>query len=138
MSNSSSPGEFEGAVLAFDFGLRHIGVAVGQTITCTATPLDTLSAKNGKPHWPTVKALVSEWRPLRLVVGLPLNMDDTESAMSERARAFGRKLAEQTGVEVVFADERLTSRMTKDADATHAAAAALIAETWLNAGASHP
>lgn len=130
----SSNDRFEGAVLAFDFGLKHIGIAVGQTITCTATPLDTLPAKNGKPHWPSVEALVSEWRPFRLVVGLPLNMDDTESEMSERARAFGRKLETQTGIVVVYADERLTSRMTRNAEATHAAAAALIAETWLNDG----
>lgn len=130
----SSDKNIEGAVLAFDFGLKHIGVAAGQTITRTATPLDTLPAKNGRPDWHRVAALVGEWRPVRLVVGLPLNMDDTESEMSERARAFGRKLGEITGITVVFADERLTSRMTRDVQATHAAAAALIAETWLNDG----
>lgn len=122
----------EGAVLAFDFGLKHIGVAAGQTITRTATPLATLPASHGRPHWPDVVALVREWRPIRLVVGLPLNMDDSESEMSERARTFGRRLHEQTGVAVAFADERLTSRETRDDKATHAAAAALIAQTWLS------
>ncbi len=126
----------EGCVLAFDFGLKHIGVAVGQTITRTATPLDTLSARNGKPHWPTVELLVREWRPIQLVVGLPLNMDDTESEMSGRARRFASQLAEKTGLQVSMTDERLTSRMTRDEDASHAAAAALIAETWLNAAGS--
>lgn len=125
----------EGCVLAFDFGLKHIGVAAGQTITRTATPLDTLSAKNGNPRWPAVEMLVNEWQPIQLVVGLPLNMDDTESEMSARARRFARQLAEKTGLPVALADERLTSRMTRDEDATHAAAAALIAETWLNADA---
>ena len=126
----------EGCVLAFDFGLKHIGVAVGQTITLTATPLDTLSARNGRPQWPAVELLVSEWRPIQLVVGLPLNMDDTESEMSGRARRFASQLAEKTGLQVSMADERLTSRMTRDEDASHAAAAALIAETWLNSGGS--
>lgn len=122
----------EGCVLAFDFGLKHIGVAVGQTITATATPLSTLSAMNGKPNWIDVEALVKEWQPIALVVGLPLNMDDTESEMSERARRFAGKMATRTGIEVSMADERLTSRMTRDADAQHAASAALIAETWLS------
>ncbi|TNF81784.1 MAG: Holliday junction resolvase RuvX [Gammaproteobacteria bacterium] len=125
----------EGAVLAFDFGDRHIGVATGQTITRTATALTTLAATDGRPDWKAVRALVSEWRPVRLVVGLPLNMDDTESEMSARARAFAAQLQKETRVVVEMADERLTSRAVADieGDQSHAAAAALIAETWLNA-----
>lgn len=120
-----------GCVLAFDYGLKHIGVAVGQTVTATATPLTTLRASNGKPDWTSVDSLVGEWAPIRLLVGLPLNMDDSESEMSEAARRFASRLSERTGLETLMVDERLTSFATRDADQTHAAAAALIAESWL-------
>ena len=134
MVSKGGPG-IEGAVLAFDFGLKHIGVATGQTITRTATGLTTLAARDGKPDWMAVRKLVSEWRPIRLIVGLPLNMDDSESEMSERARAFAARLGKETGLQVELADERLTSRAVADTegDQAHAEAAALIAETWLNA-----
>jgi len=130
-----NPPKVEGTVLAFDFGMRHIGVAAGQTITHSASALTTLSARDGQPDWVVVRELVKEWRPFRLVVGLPLNMDDTESEMSERARAFAARLEKETGVVVAMADERLTSRAVNalEGDQSHAAAAALIAETWLNA-----
>lgn len=131
MTGRDRPDAVGGTVLAFDFGLRHIGVAAGQTITRTASPLTTLSARDGSPDWQAVGKLVGDWRPVQLVVGLPLNMDDTESEMSGRARAFAKKLARHTGLPVAMADERLTSRAV--GDASHAAAAALIAETWLNA-----
>lgn len=120
-----------GCVLAFDYGTRHIGVAVGQTVTSTATPLTTLKAREGRPDWTDVDALVAEWRPFQLIVGLPLNMDDSESDMSEAARRFGTGLAERTGIPVAMVDERLTSFETRDLDQSHAAAAALIAESWL-------
>jgi len=126
-----------GYVLAFDFGLRYIGVAVGQTVTGTASPLDTIPATHGQPDWKSIDRLVNEWRPCRLLVGLPLNMDDTESEMSERARRFARRLAARSGVEVTLVDERLTSYATRSATglgSSHAAAAALIAESWLNDG----
>lgn len=121
-------------ILAFDFGLKHIGVAVGQSITKSASPLTTLRAKNGKPNWAEIKALVTHWRPGEVVVGLPLNMDDSESDMSVRARNFAARLSEQTGLSVHLIDERLSSFAAKQLDAqdNHAVAAMLIAETWLN------
>ena len=135
MTGSGSP--VQGTVLAFDFGLKHIGVATGQTVTRTATGLTTLTAREGKPDWRSVRDLVAEWRPVRLIVGLPLNMDDSESEMSGRARAFAARLGSETGVQVEMADERLTSRAVApevaEREGNHAAAAALIAETWLNA-----
>jgi len=124
-------GKLSGCVLAFDFGLRHIGVAVGQTITCTATPLTTLTARNGKPEWRDVDRLVEDWGPIRLLVGLPLNMDDSESEMSGRARRFATQLTGRTDVTVLMVDERLTSREVRSRAQPHAAAAALIAENWL-------
>jgi putative Holliday junction resolvase len=122
-----------GYVLAFDFGLRHIGVAVGQTVTGTASPLTTLAARSGTPDWDAVTTLVREWRPQALLVGLPLNMDDTESAMSARARRFAGRLQATSGIRVHLVDERLTSLAVKDLgpDRAHAAAAVLIAEGWL-------
>lgn len=120
-------------ILAFDFGLKHIGVAVGQTVTRSASPLTTLTAKNGKPNWSQVANLVRQWRPNQLIVGLPLNMDDSESDMSERARKFAGKLHETTNIEVSLVDERLTSFAARQisADDNHALAASLIAESWL-------
>lgn len=125
-------------VLAFDFGLKHIGVATGQPLTGTATPLTTLRARDGMPDFGEVGALISEWRPTRLLIGLPLNMDDSESDMSRRARKFARRLEGRFRVPAELVDERLSSReahsrLGKGAASahSHAAAAAVIAETWL-------
>jgi putative holliday junction resolvase len=129
-----------GYVLAFDFGLRHIGVAAGQTVTGTASPVTTLRAVQGRPDWRAVGKLVSSWTPLRLLVGLPLNMDGSDSEMSQRAAAFAEKLERRTGVPVTLVDERLTTREARErlrnargrrTGTGHAQAAVLIAETWL-------
>lgn len=123
-------------LLAFDFGLKMIGVAVGQSVTGSATPLPPIAARNGLPEWSVIGALIREWRVNQLVIGLPLNMDDTESDMSIRARTFARELADRFGLPVAFADERLTSREAwslseGDRARSHGIAAALIAETYL-------
>jgi putative holliday junction resolvase len=124
-------------VLAFDFGLRNIGVATGQAITHTASELATVRARDGVPDWNAVDALVRQWQPDALLVGLPLNMDDTESEMSTRAKRFAKKLRSRYQVTVELVDERLTSfearGISDDLDAQHAIAARLIAETYLNA-----
>lgn len=119
-------------MLAFDFGLRHIGVATGQTITGTASPLTTLRARNGKPDWPEVLASIAPWKPIRLLVGLPLNMDGSDSDMAIRARRFAMQIERRTGIETELVDERLTSRAAREQGGEHALAAVLIAETWLN------
>lgn len=123
----------DGYVLAFDFGLRHIGVAVGQTVTAGAGPLATLAARNGKPDWAEVARLIRTWMPKRLLVGLPLNMDGSESDMCAAARAFAAELERRSGVPVILVDERLTTREAQalDPDRAHELAAVLIAETWL-------
>ena len=124
-------------VLAFDFGLRNIGVATGQAITHTASEIATVRARDGVPDWNAVDALVRQWQPDALLVGLPLNMDDTESEMSTRAKSFAKKLRSRYRLTVNLVDERLTSfearGITDDRDAQHAIAARLIAETYLNA-----
>jgi len=96
-------------VLGFDYGTQRIGVAVGQTITHTATPLAALHARDGVPNWDHIATLISEWRPARLVVGLPLNMDGSESEMCVRAKKFANRLHGRFGVPVVTWDERLSS-----------------------------
>mgnify|MGYP001812123475 FL=1 len=122
-----------GYVLAFDFGLRHIGVSVGQFVTRTASPLITLRATGGKPSWPDIASLIDEWQPSHLLVGLPLNMDDSESEMSLRARAIGQDLGRRHNVPVAMVDERLSTReaQTMDPERGHEMAAVLIAESWL-------
>jgi putative Holliday junction resolvase len=96
-------------VLGFDFGTKRIGVAVGQTLTRTVQPLTTLGAVRQGPDWNGIAALVHEWQPARLVVGLPLNMDGSEHAMSEAARHFGVQLKQRYNLPVDFIDERLSS-----------------------------
>ncbi len=122
-------------VLAFDFGLRNIGVATGQTITQTASELGIVRARDGVPDWNVLDAFVREWQPERLLVGLPLNMDDTLSDMAVRAKRFARKLEARYRLNVELVDERLTSfearGLSRDLDAQHAIAARLIAETYL-------
>jgi putative Holliday junction resolvase len=123
-----------GYVLAFDFGLRNIGVAVGQSITRTASPLITIKASNGTPNWDDLTALINEWQPTTLAVGLPLNMDDSESEMSGLARKFAKRLGRRFGLSVELVDERLTTFAAQrmDPDRAHEVAAVLIAQTWLN------
>lgn len=126
-------------LLAFDFGLRHIGVASGQTITRTAAPLPELRARAGEPQWPALMKLVTEWRPDLLLVGLPLNMDDTDNPITVKARAFARALQTRTAVPVLLVDERLSTRAANDALKAgrehrdhHGMSACVIAETWLS------
>lgn len=124
------------AALVFDFGLKHIGVAVAEPQADLARGIASVAAKDGVPRWNALDALVREWRPAALVVGLPLNMDGTPSEMSKRARAFGQHLGERYALPVDYADERLSTfeAVSRGADAAHAhaEAAAVIAETWLS------
>ena len=122
-------------LLGLDFGLKHIGVAVGQTITRSATPMTTVGAVDGRPDWTALDALIGEWQPERLIVGLPLNMDDTLSDMAKRAQRFANRLNARYGLPVEMRDERLTSQearsLSDDPDARHAIAAQLILAAWL-------
>lgn len=96
-------------VMAFDFGTRRIGVAFGQELLGRARPLTMLSARDGVPDWVVIEKLIAEWQPDQVVVGLPLNMDDTENDMCDRARKFGKRLHGRFHVPVEMVDERLTS-----------------------------
>ena len=123
----------DGYVLAFDFGLRNIGVAVGQRVTESASPVVTLKASNGTPSWPQMQTLIEQWNPATLLVGLPLNMDDSESDMSKLARVFAKQLRRRFKLPVEMVDERLTTFVAARADPkqAHEVAAVLIAQTWL-------
>jgi len=96
-------------LLAFDFGARWIGVAVGDTETKLAHPLGMFEAESGDRRMAEVERLVREWRPERLLVGLPLAMDSGEHAMTRRARRFARQLEARFRLPVELADERLSS-----------------------------
>lgn len=102
------------SLLAFDYGLKNIGVAYGQSITGTASELPPLAARDGIPNWDQISKLLNEWQPQRLLVGLPLNMDDSESELSQRARKFANRLHGRFGLPVELFDERLTTRLAKD------------------------
>lgn len=96
--------------LGFDFGLRRIGVAVGSHATGAAAPAGSAACRDGRPDWQAIDAIISEWRPSLLVVGLPYNTDGSDSEMSRAARRFGKRLARRSGLPVEFVDERLSSR----------------------------
>jgi putative Holliday junction resolvase len=122
-------------LLGLDFGLKHIGVAVGQTITRSATPMTTVNAADGRPDWTALDALIHEWQPERLIVGLPLNMDGTRSDMAKRAQRFANRMNARYRLPVEMRDERLTSQearsLSDDPDTRHAIAAQLILKAWL-------
>nr|WP_024965793.1 Holliday junction resolvase RuvX [Pantoea sp. IMH] len=96
-------------LLAFDFGTKSIGVAIGQQLTGTARPLNAIKAQDGIPDWSKIEALLKEWQPDRVVVGLPLNMDGTEQPLTARARKFANRLHGRFGVQVDLHDERLST-----------------------------
>lgn len=96
-------------LLGFDYGLKRIGVAVGQELTSTATALTTIRATDGKPDWPAITRLIEQWQPDELVVGLPLNMDGTFHELSYKAQRFGNQLHGRYNLRTHFVDERLSS-----------------------------
>jgi putative holliday junction resolvase len=95
--------------LGFDFGFKRIGVAVGQRLTCSASPLTTLPAKQGIPDWAIIKKLISQWNPQALVVGLPTCIDDSELYTTAAARRFAKQLRKQSLLMVHLVDERLST-----------------------------
>jgi len=129
-----------GTLIGFDFGPRKIGVAVGQQVTATASPLTTLRCRKDRPDWPRIEALIREWRPEAAVVGLPLNMDDTETEITPLARRFARQVQGRFGLPVHLVDERLTTlearrilgRKATSLEVVDAMAAKLLLETWLS------
>ena len=135
-----------GCVLGFDFGARRIGVASGNRISQSARALPALVAQKGQPDWTRIEALLSEWRPEALVVGLPLTLDGGEQAITRGARAFADALGTRSKLPVHLVDERHTSQEAarlfaaqraagsarrRDAENIDSLAAAVILESWL-------
>jgi len=97
-------------ILAFDFGTQYIGVAVGQTITKTSSPLIVINVdREGTEIWKTISNLIDEWKPDQLLVGKPLNMDGTTSDMMKKVDPFFQKLQKISNIPCELVDERLTS-----------------------------
>ena len=130
--------------LAFDFGLARIGMAVGQSVTGTANPLETLLAKDGIPNWDKVEKVIKEWQPTLLLVGEPFNMDDSDQTITKLARKFANRLHGRFGLPVQMVDERLSSASAREEIFEYGGykklkktqidsiAAALILESWFS------
>ncbi|QKI88510.1 Holliday junction resolvase RuvX [Thiomicrorhabdus xiamenensis] len=130
----------EGNVIGFDFGLRRIGVAIGQTITQTASPETIVDSRDGKPDWDRITELFERWQPVAIVVGLPMRLDGSEQPLTQPARKFGQRLSGRYGKPVFFIEEQLSSI---EAEQRHGAkkqrksshiddhAAQIILENWL-------
>ena len=140
--------ESPGTVLGFDFGKKRIGIAVGQTLTADANPLTTLPVRNEQPDWDAIGRLIQRWRPARLVVGLPVNMDGSEHALASAVKNFAAQLQSRYTLPVHLVDERLSSHEAQRIAAgmggrnvphsrtaketVDRIAAQLILETWLS------
>ncbi len=99
-----------GTVLAFDFGEKRIGVAVGETLLALAHPLTTIAAEQTNARFDAIARLIAEWQPCLLVVGLPVHMDDSAHALTARAQRFARQLEGRFNLPVALVDERLSTR----------------------------
>lgn len=131
--------------IAFDYGVKSIGIAVGQKITGTASPLSAVKANDGIPNWQTIEDVFAEWQPDNLLVGLPLNMDGSEQEITQRARKFANRLHGRFGLTVHTHDERLSTvdakarlfelggfkKLTKEK--VDSVSACLIYESWVSA-----
>ena len=121
-------------VMAFDYGTRRIGVAVGNTLTNLGQPLKTIEEPNSDVRVKVIEDLIKEWQPNRLVVGLPCHPDGTEHEMSQKARRFGNQLSGRFQLPVDWVDERYTSAVLEGdpdmRDNLDAQSAALILEQY--------
>jgi putative holliday junction resolvase len=132
-------------LLGFDFGTKRIGIATGQTITGSVSALTTLTSVNDKPDWQSIGKLINEWQPDLLIVGLPLNMDGSDTGITPTVRRFGNQLKGRYNLPVEMVDERLSSvearsRLHDDASLRHKRfdreqvdqiAAQVIVQSWL-------
>ena len=134
-----------GYVIAIDFGLRYLGIAASSRLIPRPFGITTLIAQSGKlKDWSKLEEVLVEYKPHTILVGLPLNMDGSESEMSERAKEFGKSLSSRTSIPVEFVDERLSSWEVKKMDQAnsnkkqkktskiHEESACLIAQTWVS------
>lgn len=141
------PEGHSGALLAIDFGQRRTGIAVGHRLTGSARPLEPIRYRDIATLEDRLDAVISEWRPERIIIGLPLSGDGAETPMSRQVREFARRLEASAGIAVTLHDERLTSHAAADRHASRrregrarqrdksgldSVAAALILESWMS------
>ena len=127
----------ERTYLCFDHGEKRIGVAVGQSVTSTATALEIIKVTRGKPDWNRISAILRQWKPDELIIGHPLTMDGDKQPATRAAEKFAQQLKGRYGLPVNLADERLSSheaqQLLKDSYNVDPVAAQLILESWLAA-----
>ena len=124
----------DGIVLGFDFGTRRIGVAIGNRLTSQARPLTTVDAADNEARWKSLSALIDQWEPAELAVGIPRYPDGTPHAMTARCERFARQLEGRYRLPVARIDERYSSAVVEDEADVDAAAAAVILQQWLDGG----
>ena len=142
---SNTDRQQNGYVVAIDFGLKYVGIAASSQLIPRPFGITTLIAQSGKlKDWSKLEEVLVEYKPHTILVGLPLNMDGSESEMSERAKEFGKSLSSRTSIPVEFVDERLSSWEVKKMDQAnsnnkqkktskiHEESACLIAQTWVS------
>ena len=128
-------------VIGFDLGTSWTGVAVGQTLTAQARPLPAIKSVRQKPDWPAITRLIEEWKPQKLIVGLPHSAIDEIQIMGDKATRFGRQLEGRYHIDTELIDEGLTTREAinmsvesgkhKTKPEIDSIAAVLITESWL-------
>ena len=132
---------FPKVVMAFDFGLKHIGIAIGQEITRTASTFYSINATEGHPDWTELDKIITEWKPNLFVVGDPFNMDGTRSKIQDLSDNFSSALNKRYDINIEKTDERLSSREakerlenlqigTRDSSNKHSISAQIILEDW--------
>ena len=132
---------FPKVIMAFDFGMRNIGIAIGQEITKTASTFYSIRAEDGLPDWAELDKIIEEWKPDIFVVGDPLNMDGTRSNIQESTDRFSIYINKRYDIKVEKTDERLSSREAKerleavpigvrDSSNKHSISAQVILEDW--------
>jgi putative Holliday junction resolvase len=122
-------GKLTKTILAFDFGEKRIGMAVGNTVTKTAEALKIIQQKNQDERWKAIEQVIQEWQADLLVVGLPIHPDGTPHKMTQKAKRFGNQLKGRFQKEVIWVDERYTSVMVEGGN--DALAAQLILRQYL-------
>ena len=125
-------------IVAFDFGEKKIGVAVGQTSTYTSSPLQVIFNNHDKVNWNEISVLLEEWKPELILVGKPLNMDGTDSEIMMKVDAFYKKMESLYDAKFEYVDERLTTFEAKDilkennVETVDANAAKILIDNWFN------
>ena len=130
-----------GVVMSFDYGLRNIGIAIGQSITKSASTFYAIKAKEGVPDWIKLDSIIDEWEPSLFIVGDPFNMDGTKSEFQKKIAKFSTELKKRYEIELQMVDERLTTKEAKeriqdrpdgikDSANRHSISAQIILEDW--------